>query len=158
MGSRWYLPAFDTSNTKPVDWRIMRRIFVGLILVVSLVALVNVSRAQMGGSLEPKGKTQRVKFARGRTTAVLKGAVVRGTRDRFILGARAGQTMIVHISSREKNAVFTILGPNATALEGTEEGADATDWTGELPSSGDYSIWVGPTRGNATYTLEVTIR
>jgi hypothetical protein len=41
------------------------------------------------------GKVQRVRFARGRTTAVLNGAVVRGTQDRYILGARAGQTMIV---------------------------------------------------------------
>jgi len=104
------------------------------------------------------GKTQRVRFPRGRTTAVLKGAVVRGTQDQYILGARAGQTMTVHITSREKNAVFTILDPRATALPGTEEGVDATDWQGELPISGDYSIWVGPTRGNATYTLEVTIR
>ena len=105
-----------------------------------------------------RGKTQRVRFARGRTTAVLKGAVVRGTQDRYILGASAGQTMLVHITAREKNAVFTILGPDATALAGTEEGADATDWSGTLPLTGDYSIWVSPTRGNATYTLEVTIR
>ena len=115
--------------------------------------------AQGGGNLAPpSGKTQRVRFARGRTTAILKGAVVRGTQDRYILGAREGQTMIVHLTSREKNAVFTILGPDATALQGTDEGLDATDWTGELPLSGDYSIWVSPTRGNATYTLEVTIR
>jgi hypothetical protein len=112
----------------------------------------------VGPAFAQRGKTQRVRFARGRTTAVLKGAVVRGTQDRYILGARAGQTMLVHITSREKNAVFTILGPDATALEGTEEGADATDWSGELPASGDYSIWVSPTRGNATYTLEITIR
>ena len=115
--------------------------------------------AQGGGSLSaPAGKTYRVRFARGRTTAVLKGAVVRATQDRYILGARAGQTMIVHVTSREKNAVFTILNPTGTALAGTDEGLDAMDWTGELPLSGDYSIWVSPTRGNATYTLEVTIR
>ena len=104
------------------------------------------------------GRTQRVRFPRGRTTAVLKGAVVRATQDRYILGARAGQTMIVHITSLEGNAVFSILGPDATALPGAEEDADTMDWTGELPLSGDYSIWVSPTRGNATYTLEVTIR
>jgi hypothetical protein len=66
--------------------------------------------------------------------------------------------MIVHITSLEKNAVFAILGPDGTALQGAEEGTDATDWSGTLPASGDFSIWVGPTRGNATYTLEVTIR
>jgi len=109
-------------------------------------------------SAAPTEKVQRVRFARGRTTAVLKGAVVRGTQDRYILGARRGQTMIIHITSRENNTVFAILGPDATALNGAEEGADATDWTGTLPLNGDYSIWVGPTRGNATYTLEVTIR
>ncbi|MGH9906476.1 MAG: hypothetical protein ACRD8U_12950 [Pyrinomonadaceae bacterium] len=125
------------------------------ILISLCVTLV----AQGGGSLgAPQGKTKRVRFARGRTTAILKGAVVRGTQDRYLLGARAGQTMIVHITSREKNAVFTILDPQATALPGTEEGVDAADWSGELPHSGDYSIWVSPTRGNATYTLEVTIR
>ena len=117
--------------------------------------------AQGGGSLKtpaPAGKTQRVRFARGRTTAILKGAVVRGTEDRYILGARAGQTMIVHLTSREKNAEFLIQDPNGTAVEGLDDGLADTDWTGELPVSGDYSIWVSPTRGNATYTLEITIR
>jgi hypothetical protein len=138
----------------------MRR-FVPLTIVVLILSGLAVSGRQTGGGNiggAPKGKTQRVRFARGRTTAVLKGAVVRGTQDRYILGARSGQTMIVHITSREKNAVFAILGPDATALEGAEEGTDATDWTGTLPVNGDYSIWVSPTRGNATYTLEVTIR
>jgi hypothetical protein len=130
----------------------------GLITCLLLSLSLNLV-AQGGGSLSaPAGKTKRVRFARGRTTAILKGAVVRGTQDRYILGARAGQTMIVHVSSREKNAVFTILDPGGTALAGTDDGLDAMDWTGELPLSGDYSIWVSPTRGNVTYTLEVTIR
>ena len=103
-------------------------------------------------------KIQRVKFARGRTTAVLKGAVVRGTNDRYLLGAREGQTMIVHITSVEKNAVFYVVGPDGAGLAGAEDGADISDWTGALPTSGDYSIVVSPTRGNTTYTLEITIR
>ena len=138
----------------------MRRL-VSLLIAIVLFSSLAVSSEQSGGGQTggaPKGKTQRVRFARGRTTAVLHGSVVRGTQDRYILGARAGQTMIVHITSREKNAVFAILGPDATALQGAEEGTDATDWTGTLPLNGDYSVWVGPTRGNATYTLEVTIR
>ena len=128
----------------------MRRVY-PFLLILSLTLIAIADAAQ-------RGKVQRVRFARGRTTAVLKGAVVRGTQDQYILGAHEGQTMIVHLTSREKNAVFAILGPDATALSGAEEGTDATDWTGILPLSGDYSIWVGPTRGNATYTLEVTIR
>src|ERR1043166_2225494 len=117
----------------------MRQILKLLLLSAGLTVLV----------VAQTGKSTGGHLARGRTTAVLKGAVVRGTQDRYILGARAGQTMIVHISSREKNAVFAILGPDGTALQGAEEGTDATDWTGTLPMSGDFSIWVGPTRGNA---------
>ena len=83
--------------------------------------------------------------------------MIRATKDRDILGARGGQTMIVHISSIETNAVFYITG-RGVMLPGAEDDADATDWTGELPASGDYSIHVSPSRGNATYTLEVTIR
>lgn len=101
-------------------------------------------------------RTRRVRFQRGRTSTVIKDAVVRGTRDRYILGARAGQTLIVHITSVEDNAVFNVYAPGGKrVLDGAQE---TTDWTGELPRSGDYVIEVGGTRGNATYTLEVTIR
>ena len=127
----------------------MKRIYLPILLVVFLICSALTAYAW---------KVQRVKFARGRTTAVLKGAVVRATNDRYILGARGGQTMIVHITSLEKNAVFRISGPDGGELPGAEDGSDASDWTGELPANGDYSIWVSPTRGNATYTLEVTIR
>jgi hypothetical protein len=107
------------------------------------------------GAPAQSSRTRRVRFARGRTSTVIKDAVVRGTRDRYILGARAGQTLIVHITSLEDNAVFDIYGPGKRALGGAQE---TTDWTGELPRTGDYVIEVGGTRGNASYTLEVTIR
>jgi hypothetical protein len=124
-----------------------------LIALLSFVALSLTTAADAQG-----GRTRRVKFAPGRTTAVLKGSVIRGERDTYVLGASAGQTMTVHITSTEKNAVFQIYAPNGSALQGAEEEADATDWQGELPRKGDYKIVVGGTRGNATYTLEVTIR
>jgi hypothetical protein len=77
-------------------------------------------------------------------------------RDRYILHARAGQTLIVHITSVENNAVFDIYRPGGKrTLENAQE---STDWTGPLPRTGDYIIEVGGTRGNATYTLEVTVR
>jgi hypothetical protein len=128
----------------------MRRASITLIGVTILLSSVFV--------FAQGGQVQRVRFARGRTTAVLKGAVIRATKDRYILGARGGQTMTVHVTSLEKNAVFYIVGPDGSMLPGAEDDADASDWQGTLPESGDYSIYVSPTRGNATYTLEVTIR
>jgi hypothetical protein len=112
--------------------------------------------AATGALAVQKGLTKRVRFPRGRTTTVLKNSVVRGTVDRYILGARSGQQIIVHITSVENNAVFDIYTPQGGTLAG--EGEDSTDWSGTLPQDGDYIIEVGGTRGNATYTLEVTIR
>jgi len=105
-----------------------------------------------------EGLTKRVRFARGRTTATLNNSVVRGTRNRYIVGARAGQQMTVNITSVERNAVFIIHPPSNDRQEGAEEMPESTDWSAKLPESGDYVIEVGGTRGNATYTLKVTIR
>jgi hypothetical protein len=83
--------------------------------------------------------------------------VVRGTEQRYVLGARAGQLMRVQIGALEHNAVFAIFDPSGQSLAGAEPGRDATDWSGTLPSSGDYQIAVGATRGNATFRLDVMI-
>ena len=104
------------------------------------------------------GLSKRVRFPRGGTTAILKNSVVRGTVDRYTLGARAGQKMTVSITAVERNAAFTIYAPSGATLEGAGEGQDATKWNGELPENGDYVIEVGGTRGNTTYTLKVTVR
>jgi hypothetical protein len=105
-----------------------------------------------------EGLTKRVRFARGRTTTTLKNSVVRGTRDRYLVGARAGQKMTVSVTSVERNAVFTIHAPSNDTLEGAGEAHNAKSWSGKLPESGDYVIEVGGTRGNANYTLKVTVR
>ena len=103
--------------------------------------------------ISQESRTRRIRFARGASSAVVEDAVVRGTRDIYLLGAREGQTMIINITSLEKNAVFDIQAPNGELLK-----EEATSWRGVLPSSGDYSVIVGGTRGNASYKLEVTIR
>jgi hypothetical protein len=92
----------------------------------------------------------RVNFSPGSTSASLEGSVIRGERDEYLLGAQAGQQMTVRISSLEDNAVFQIFEPGGNRpLAGAGEGDDARGWSGELPTSGDYRIVVGATRGNA---------
>jgi len=104
------------------------------------------------------GLSKRVRFPRGGTTATLKNSVVRGTADRYTLGARSGQKLTARITSLEDNAIFLIYQPGGEILEGTGEGPNEMNWSGELPHSGDYVIEVSGTRGNATYTLKVTVR
>ena len=93
-----------------------------------------------------------VRFARGRTTAVINDTVRLCTSHEYKLRAKAGQTMSVHLATGSKTS-FTILPPT-TELEGAD---GVKDWQGELPDSGEYTINVG-TDATAKYTLEVTIR
>jgi hypothetical protein len=84
--------------------------------------------------------------------------VVRGTRDRYLVGARAGQVMTVKITSLERNAAFSVADPAGTFLKGAGEEDDATHWSGRLRDSGDFVVEVGGTRGNAEYSLTVIIQ
>jgi hypothetical protein len=104
-------------------------------------------------------KNQAITFQTGSTSATVKGAVIRGERTIYLVGARAGQTMAVEVSSTEKNAVFQIRTPGKgqNYLPGAGEEEDAISWKGALPQAGTYKIIVGSTRGNAEYMLHVEI-
>ena len=96
--------------------------------------------------------TKQLRFARGRTTAVVKDTVRLCTSHEFVLRARQGQNMSAHLATGKRTS-FTLQSPS-----GTIEDADGVkDWSGELPETGDYTIIIG-TDATAAYTLEVTIR
>lgn len=99
-----------------------------------------------------------VQFAKGKSGAEIKSAVVRGDRDIYKLTARGGQTLKVNLTSLEDNAVFQIVQTQTGKfLRGAAEGQDTKSWSGPLPANGEYKIIVGGTRGNATYTLTIQI-
>lgn len=97
--------------------------------------------------------TRRIQFPRGAVSTVVENSVVRGERDIYLLRAQRRQRMTLNITSVEQNAVFDIQAPNGAYLK-----QGVTSWNGVLPRTGDYSIIVGGTRGNATYSLDVTVR
>lgn len=110
-------------------------------------------------SMFAQGVKQKVRFARGSSSTTISGAVIRGDRDRYYVGAKKGQTMSVRITSLEDNALFQIFLPGEQeALSGAGEEDDAMKWSGELPEDAEYVIVVGGTRGNATYKLTVSIK
>lgn len=110
-----------------------------------------------------------IRFAPATDSATLSDAVERGSRHYYSFVARKGQAADIHLTAIESNAAFTLWRPGAVPragqdadiqgrpLPGAGEGADATRWQGRLPDSGRYLIVVGPTRGNATYELRLTI-
>jgi hypothetical protein len=120
------------------------------LLLVNFFVFSQITRAD--------GITKRIKFAKGKHSAALSNAVVRGDEDTYLTSAKTGQKMTVKITSVEKNAVFFIEKPGGGYLEKAGEGDDQTTWTGTLPRNGDYKITVAGTRGNATYKLIVTIK
>jgi hypothetical protein len=104
------------------------------------------------------GITKRVRFAKGKSSITLSNAVIRGDRDTYIVGAKAGQRMTVRVTALERNAAFQIEGPNGEYLDGAGEMDDATNVSVRVPKNGDYRIIVGGTRGNASYRLTISIR
>jgi hypothetical protein len=115
--------------------------------------------ALMGCSVDAQKRyPQRVQFAHGQSWVKIENSVVRGTRNRYLAAAKAGQTMTVSISSLENNAVFSIARPDGKYLPDATDESDATHWSGKLPESGDFVLEVGGTRGNAKYVLNVAIK
>jgi hypothetical protein len=98
-----------------------------------------------------------IRFAVGPLDVSLDGAVINGERDRYSLNMLAGEILSVVISSLEGNASFSIIGPDQNPMPGTEEYKSTIQWSIPIPADGAYAILVGPTRGNATYTLNVQV-
>jgi hypothetical protein len=104
--------------------------------------------------IDPLGSVQRMSFAPGTSSGTASGAVVRASEDWWFLGAAAGQTMQVDVTSLEANSTFDVYAPDGTLLTAPD---DRTTWSWQLPQSGDYVVVVTPTRGNSTYTITVRI-
>lgn len=100
---------------------------------------------------------RRISFAAGASSADVSGAVVRGDRDYYLFWAEAGQQATIALKSTEENGELLITPPDGAALPAPPPGADAGFWSGALPATGDYLVEVGPTRGNLTYTLSLSI-
>ncbi len=108
--------------------------------------------AALPAESSPSGVTERIEFAAGADSASVDGAVVMGTTNRYVLRAGVGQSMSVEVASVEDNAVIDVLAPDGSVLVDEQ-----TTATLQLPADGDYIVEVGSTRGNATYTVSVTI-
>ena len=111
------------------------------------------------GSIDAQGVRKKVRFAKGASSTVIKGAVIRAEADRYLVSARKGQKMTVKITSLEGNAVFRIyFSGEMESLTGGSDDEGSTSWTGVLSDDNEYVIVVTPTRGNASYTLRISVK
>jgi hypothetical protein len=120
------------------------------VMLSTMFVLTTLVYAQKGTNV-----VRRINFQRGRTTAVVQGTVKRGISHDYLLRARRGQGMTVHLAAG-REVGFEVITPGGQYMSGF-----AQDWSGYLPQSGDYRINVLPptsTNAPARYTLEVTVR
>lgn len=105
----------------------------------------------------------RVRFARGTTSGLVNDSLGAGETRGYLLGAERGQVLMVHAITwpvrRAGDAppaatvrVFSI----AEGWELTVPAGAGPLWSGRLPASGDYAVWVSA-EGPAAYTLAVQI-
>ena len=126
------------------------------------VALAFVGLA--GGQGTGTTKTVQVQFKRGTTSAAYKG-VVRGynTTD-YVLRANEGQKLSVKLTSANTALYFNVLDKDTmVALEADQPPREVTEWTGQLPKTGDYVIRVYLIRAEArrgrtaNYSLDMSV-
>ena len=99
---------------------------------------------------QDKVSTVPVSFAKGSSSATMKGNFGGYDSVNYTLSARAGQTMTVKITG-SSSANFNVFKPgdapgNATAVG---RGSMGTDWSGALPATGKYTVQVFQMRASA---------
>ncbi len=122
-----------------------------LLVSPQLPTLPRIDVAQ-GSVRRSQTRTQRILFKPGAVATVVEGSVLSGSRTIYLLRARGGQIMTLALTSLKQNVVFALQAPDGQYLE-----EESTSFRGELPLTGDYSVIIRGTRGNASYTLDVTI-
>jgi hypothetical protein len=125
--------------------------------IVFTVIFIGSSTAVSAQNMQGTVVKKQVKFARGQNKATLRGTAKYGMSYVFNLGAKAGQTMEIRLTGKNSELSFSLIAPDEETMEG---GFGVTDWSGELPQSGNYSIIVVMNDENARgvpFTLNVKI-
>lgn len=104
----------------------------------------------------------RVRFPAGTHGTTVKGTVRGSVYKDYLVGSSAGQTMEVKLTSTGNPSVFTVFNPDGTNLD---IGAEREEFTGELPTNGDYVVRVLMMRNEArrknsasNYILKISVR
>jgi hypothetical protein len=104
-----------------------------------------------------------VQFAKGSSSATLKGSIKGYDYADHKLRARSGQTLSVSMKASNPSAYFNVLPPGSTDVAIHVGSTNGNDWTGTLDRSGEFTIRVYLMRNEArrgaqaNYTLNVGI-
>ena len=138
-------------------------------LLVVRVATIFLAASICSASTPKTTRIERINFTSGQSTALLRGLLKPSTNHLYRLRARAGQRLVLHLRSSANDVVFWVQGTkyvqgrDTLILDGIDRGG-VTDWSGDLPLTGDYKIYVSNPPVNThrikralSYSLEVSI-
>ncbi|MEP7292158.1 MAG: hypothetical protein ABI835_10255 [Chloroflexota bacterium] len=142
---------FDGTLPENGDYRITVSAPAGTPLT-NFTMTVTVTGAPSGGT-----SPVRINFAAGATSATVNGQVDGGTARNYVLGARAGQRMIVSVATASNPVYLTVVSPGGTTLVSAIFGETTLDRF--LPETGDYAVQVSTLPGTplTNFTLSVSI-
>ena len=132
--------------------------FSKLVAVLAFLGLI-VSPVVHAGEI----RTQAVQFVKGHSSATLKGTIKGDQTVDYTLRARAGQTMSVALKTGNDANYFNVLPPGSDAEAIFVGSTNGNEWTGALPSDGEYTLRVYLMRSaarrneTASYTLTVAV-
>lgn len=110
----------------------------------------------------------RISFAKGKSSIVVSGSILKGNEKTYLIGARAGQTIEIKIieggrtdDGGNNDTVFHIIAPDGSYPMGMagEMVEFDTGWSGKLKKTGDYKIVVGTIESEkVNFKMSVSIR
>lgn len=129
---------------------------------MSIRAVVILTVLAAASALGQGIRQERVSFKAGTSSATITGSLKGDQTVDYLLGARAGQTMRVNLKTSNGACYFNVLPPGSEAAIAI--GANlGNQWSGTLPTNGDYRIRVFLMRSaarrheTANYTFSVGI-
>jgi len=106
--------------------------------VLTLVSVFCVGEVfGQGGNAEPK----RVQFARGKSTAILRGTLSNNDQMEYVFGAKAGQTIALKVTSNPKGGFFDF-GVDGDGFDVETDLDTYSDYIFKAPRDGDYLVFV----------------
>lgn len=131
-------------------------------LLASIMAVLVLAGTAFAGS---GIRVERVQFAKGNTSAFIKGKLKGDADVDYLVNAGAGQTIAVSLKGSNRMNYFNVLPPGSDDVA-MHVGDTGEDYSGMLPDDGDYKVRVYLVRAAArrnessdyTVTISVTGR
>jgi len=127
-------------------------------------AILALAGAVQAGDVPSAPRKERVVFAKGASSATIKGTLKGGADVDYLVRAAAGQTLEVKLQGTNPQNDFNVLPPGSTDVSMFVSNiTGARSWSGVLPADGDYAIRVYLMRPAArrnessNYTLTVAV-